>query len=143
MSTPLPTRPALKAQAKRLRTDLAAQGTQISHSEALEMIAHQWGAKDWNTLAAQASTPNVAEWAPGQRVSGAYLGHAFTGQVKSATERAGGYWDVTIRFDDPVDVVTSRHFSSFRHQVQSTLRPDGRSPQKISDGTPHMVLQAG
>ena len=47
----------LKAQAKRLRARLQASGTHISHSEALELIAHQNGARDWNTL--RASTGNM------------------------------------------------------------------------------------
>ncbi|MDI6102721.1 glyoxalase superfamily protein [Actinoplanes sp. NEAU-A12] len=41
-----------KKQAKRLRADLATAGFDIPHSLALELIAHQSGAKDWNTLAA-------------------------------------------------------------------------------------------
>jgi hypothetical protein len=41
-----------KLMAKRLRADLAARGLTISHSEALELVAHQHGARDWNTLAA-------------------------------------------------------------------------------------------
>jgi catechol 2,3-dioxygenase-like lactoylglutathione lyase family enzyme len=41
-----------KQQAKRLRTSLAERGTEVTHSEALELVAHQYGARDWNTLAA-------------------------------------------------------------------------------------------
>ena len=50
-----PSRDVLKAQAKRLRADLAARGQSLSHAEALETIAHQWGVRDWNTIAARAS----------------------------------------------------------------------------------------
>lgn len=42
-----------KQMARRLRDDLAARGVTIRHSEALELVAHQWGARDWNTLAAR------------------------------------------------------------------------------------------
>ena len=45
-----------KNQAKRLRTSLADRGVEITHSEALELVAHQYGARDWNTLAAQPPT---------------------------------------------------------------------------------------
>ena len=55
-----PTRPTPpvsdpKAMARRLRTALAARGLDIPHSEALELVAHQLGARDWNTLAAAPS----------------------------------------------------------------------------------------
>lgn len=41
-----------KAAAVRLRTDLAARGISITHSAALEMVAHQMGFADWNTASA-------------------------------------------------------------------------------------------
>lgn len=41
-----------KKMARRLRTDLSESGVAISHSQALELVAHQHGARDWNTLAA-------------------------------------------------------------------------------------------
>ncbi|MEW9922465.1 glyoxalase superfamily protein [Marimonas sp. MJW-29] len=137
----IPSRDVLKAQAKRLRADLADRGQPISHAQALETIAHQWGARDWNTLLAMAATVYPG-WAPGQRVTGRYLGHPFTGLVKAARQSAGGYWSLTLRFDTPIDVVTSEHFSSFRRQVSATVTPKGVSPQKTSDGQPHLVLRA-
>ena len=41
-----------KAMARRLRAELVARGLDVSHSEALELVAHQLGARDWNTLSA-------------------------------------------------------------------------------------------
>ena len=41
-----------KSMARRLRDDLAGRGVVVSHSEALELVAHQYGARDWNTPAA-------------------------------------------------------------------------------------------
>ncbi|MFK7835445.1 MAG: glyoxalase superfamily protein [Sulfitobacter sp.] len=137
--TNIPSRDALKAQAKRLRSDLAARGQDMSHAQALETVAHQWGARDWNTLSAQAATAHFG-WTPGQRVSGRYLGHAFQGNVKAARQSSNGYWSLTLRFDAPIDVVTSVHFSAFRRQVNTTVTSKGVSPQKTSDGQPHMVL---
>ncbi len=139
---PLPSRDTLKQQAKRLRNDLAAHGQSISHARALEMIAHQWGARDWNTLTAMAATVHPG-WAPGQRVTGRYLGHAFAGVVKAARQSANGYWALTLRFDEAIDVVTSTQFSAFRRQVNTTVNAEGQSPQKTSDGQPHMVLNLG
>lgn len=135
----IPSRDVLKAQAKRLRSDLAERGKTLSHAEALETIAHQWGARDWNTLAAKAADVHQG-WAPGQRISGRYLGHPFKGEIKAARQSANGYWSLTLRFDEAIDVVTSAHFSSFRRQVSTTVTPKGVSPQKTSDGRPHMVL---
>ena len=137
----IPTRDVLKTQAKRLRADLAARGQTISHAQALETIAHQWGARDWNTLSARAETTHPG-WAPGQMVKGAYLGHDFTGRIKAARQAANGYWSLTVRFDAPIDVVTSVHFSAFRRQVSVTVNAAGVSPQKTSDGQPHMRISA-
>lgn len=137
----IPSRDVLKTQAKRLRSDLAQRGQTISHAQALETIAHQWGARDWNTLSAQAAQTYIG-WTPGQRVAGRYLGHAFAGVVKAARQQANGFWAVTVRFDAAIDVVTSEHFSAFRQQVNTTVNEAGTSPQKTSDGQPHMVLHA-
>lgn len=137
----IPSRDILKSQAKRLRTDLATRGQTISHAEALEMVAHQWGQRDWNTLSAHANDTHVG-WFPGQRVAGHYLGHLFAGEVKAARQSANGFWSLTLRFDTAIDVVASEHFSSFRRQVNTTVNASGQSPQKTSNGCPHMVLHA-
>ncbi len=50
--------PQPKQMAKALRADLAARDVVLSHSEALEIVAHQHGARDWNTLAA-VGTPSA------------------------------------------------------------------------------------
>jgi hypothetical protein len=53
-----------KSMAKRLRADLAARGLDIGHGEALELVAHQYGARDWNTLAAR--SPGGADLVTGE-----------------------------------------------------------------------------
>lgn len=135
----IPSRDVLKAQAKTLRKDMAARGQSISHAEALETIAHQWGARDWNTAVAQAAQ-TAPGWAPGMRIQGRYLGHPFDGVVKAARQSSAGFWSLTLRFDAAIDVVTSEHFSSLRRQVNATVNAQGQSPQKTSDGQPHLVL---
>lgn len=137
--THLPTRDALKAQAKTLRADLSARGQTITHAQALETVAHQWGARDWNTLSAQAAATPLS-YTPGQRISGRYLGHTFEGIVKAARLSSSGMWSLTLRFDAAIDVVTSAHFSALRRQVSATVRADGTTAQKTSDGQPHLVL---
>ena len=42
-----------KAMAKAMREALAARGTTISHSEALEIVARQFGLASWNILSAR------------------------------------------------------------------------------------------
>ncbi|NGN40966.1 VOC family protein [Mesorhizobium sp. CGMCC 1.15528] len=42
-----------KAMAKAMRETLAAKGLTISHSEALEIVAHQFGLDNWNILSAK------------------------------------------------------------------------------------------
>lgn len=41
-----------RSMAARLRARLATQGTEISHGQALELVAAQLGYRDWNTCAA-------------------------------------------------------------------------------------------
>ena len=138
--TPIPSRDVLKSQAKTLRKDMAARGQSISHAEALETIAHQWGARDWNTAVAL-SAQGSPGWAPGMRVQGRYLGHSFEGVIKAARQSSAGFWSLTMRFDTAIDVVKSKQFSAFRRQVNVTINSDGHSPQKTSDGQPHLVLK--
>lgn len=139
VSTKIPSTDILKMQAKRLRADLAAKGTQVTHAATLEMVAHQWGARDWNTLSAQAGAPTTG-WTPGDRVSGHYLAQPFKGAVIAARLSTSGMWSLTLRFDQAVDVVTSKLFSNLRKQVNVTVDARGVSPRKTSDGQPHLVL---
>src|SRR5436190_15662583 len=44
--------PDPKAMARHLRSALADRDVTVSHAEALELVARQLGARDWNTLAA-------------------------------------------------------------------------------------------
>ena len=128
--------------AKRLRSQMAAQGTSMSHSQALEHLAKLHGFRNWNTLHARLShRPNRMVLRVGDRVQGRYLGQPFTGRLiglqQASDERLSR---VTIKFDEPVDVVTFDSFSSFRSRVTAEIDPDGRSPRHTSDGQPHMVL---
>lgn len=148
--TPLPTVDGLKTQAKRLREKLHASGTDISHCNALELIAHQFGARDWNTLHASAATQShvrtaadgsVADLRIGQAVTGRYIGQPFTGKVIGMHALAiQGRYRVTLKFDKPVDVVTFSSFSAFRQRVTSTIDEGGRTLTHTSNGEPHLQL---
>jgi hypothetical protein len=133
----------LKVQAKRLRQAMETSGTSVSHSAALELVARQHGARDWNTLAALAAKPNaqpVSAIAVGSQVSGRYLDQPFTGKILALAELAGGLHKITIHFDSPVDVVTFESFSAFRQRISAQIDGNGVSPRKTSNGVPHLVL---
>ncbi|MDU8926496.1 glyoxalase superfamily protein [Alisedimentitalea sp. MJ-SS2] len=142
MTQGTPTIAELKAQARRLRATMQESGAPMAHATALETVARQHGHRDWNTARAAAAWDNPARWQIGQHVRGRYLSHPFTGRIKSASEGTGGFWRLTLAFDAPVDVVTSRHFSNWRKQVSCTVNAQGVTVDKTSDGTPHLSLFA-
>ena len=132
----------MKREARLLRESLAAEGTAISHGKALELAAKMRGHRDWNTARAMTGSnrpPALPDL--GDRVAGHYLGQAFAGTVLGVQRVAGGLTRYVLQFDKPVDVVTHASFSSFRHRVNATVDAEGLSPQRTSDGTPHMALR--
>lgn len=135
-------RDALKAQAKRLRKALEAEGNFISHGEALELLASQMGYRDWNTLSAAIGNRPSAPLAVGGRVSGHYLGQAFEADIVGLHALAGGEggWRISLALDEAVDVVRFDSFSSFRRRINGTVGRNGRSAAHTSDGTPHLSL---
>ena len=140
---PMPSLEAIKDQAKRLRARMREEGSEISHSRALELVAAQYGFRDWNTLSAKAGNrPPLNPWMLGSHVSGQYLGQPFKAEiiaVQAITAQPGRY-RITLNFDEPVDVVTFDSFSAFRHRVSCTIGEDGRTVEKTSNGRPHMEL---
>ncbi len=130
MSLTLPTTEDLKRQARRMRDHFAEKNIDISHSAALEAIAKQHGYKDWNILSALINRQSMTiEWPEfDEMISGTYLGHNFTGKIlKIQTCTIENLRRYTIKFDDPIDVVASKHFSSFRRQINCFLNKDRRS----------------
>jgi len=140
-STDLPSLDQLKRQAKALRQALDAAGRSVSHGEALELIARQHGARDWNTLHARAGNRPPPAFSLGQRVRGTYLGQPFTGEIVALASRdAGAFTELSVHFDAPVNVVRFAGFSNFRRRITATIARDGRSPACTSDGLPHLVI---
>ncbi len=130
----------LKEQAKRLRKRLLDAGVKLSHSEALELLAHQHGSRDWNTLHAMAG--NRVQLRVGDRVEGRYLGQPFTAEIRGLTMIGdGGHRRVTLQFDVPVDVVRFDSFSSLRQRVTGEIGWDGRSTRHTSDGEPQLIVR--
>ncbi|MEQ8298758.1 MAG: glyoxalase superfamily protein [Nitratireductor sp.] len=140
-----------KIHAKRLREALAADGIAVSHGKALELVARQNGARDWNTLAAAASAPAApgdarslagAPFAVGDRVEGDFNGKPAQGRVFGLSETIKpGLWRATIAFDPPVDVVTSELFSSERRRITMIVGEDGRSRRLTGTETGVMALR--
>lgn len=138
----LPTLETLKAQAKRLRAGLAEDGDFISHSESLELVARQYGYRNWNTLyAAIGNRPPRSAPQVGAHVTGHYLGQPFTGEIIGVDVLPAGRYRVTIDFDEPVDVVTFESFSAFRKRVTAIVDEDGVSPARTSNGRPQMEFR--
>lgn len=142
MTGSLPSISTLKMQAKQLRAALEKRGEPLSHSQVLELIAQQQGFKDWNTLfAAVGNRPPVLYLRPGDRVAGKYLGQRFDAEVLGVQgSTAACRVRLTVKFDEPIDVVTFKSFSAFRQRVTCTLNSDAMTSEKTSDGEPHMVL---
>ena len=141
---PLPALDALKDQARRLRKRFADDGQAIGHARALELIAAQYGFRDWNTLhAAVGNRPPFNPWMLGARVRGQYLGQPFDAEVRGvqALSAEPGRYRLTLHFDEPVDVVTFESFSAFRQRVSCTVDETGRSRERTSDGRPHLELE--
>lgn len=142
MNGSLPTIEALKSQAKRLRVALGADGRQIGHGDALELLARQYGYRDWNTLyAAIGNQPPANPLTVGERVCGNYLGQAFEGKVKGlSTLATPGRFRVTLEFDEAIDVVAFDSFSNFRKRVSCVIDRTGVTTEKTSDGRPHLQV---
>lgn len=136
-----------KTHAKRLREALAADGIAVPHGKALELVARMNGARDWNTLAAQAEPTNPgtsgAPFSVGQRVEGTFNGTPAQGRVIGMAETIKPeLWRVTVAFDPPVDVVTSKLFSSERRRIEMVIGADGRSRRLTGTETGVMALHA-
>lgn len=136
-----PTMDGAKAQARALRAALEAEGREISHSAALELVAKSHGYHDWNTLHAAIGNGPVVPVSLGQVVEGSYLKQAFLAEVIGLRVLSEGRYEVVLELDQPVDVVTFDSFSNWRSRVTKVIGPDGRSFDTTSDGMPHLVLK--
>lgn len=141
MSTPIMSLDGLKSQARSLRQALVASGHQVSHSQSLELLARQLGHRDWNTLHASIGNTRPSPYQLGQKVSGAYLGQQFSGEIIGLREMAEGErYHLTLRFDAPVDVIRFESMTNLRSQITAIVDRKGITAEKTSDGQPHLAL---
>lgn len=131
----------LKAEARTLRESRAGAGQAITHSAALEAIAKAHGYRDWNTARAMLPERVATPFQVGGRVKGTYLGQAFKGMLIGVQLLSDmRHYKMVIKFDEPVDVVTSELFSAFRQRVTTTVDSYGISPARTGNGQPQMRL---
>lgn len=140
MSGQLPTVAEAKRQAKRLREQLDRQGTPVSHGNALELVAHQHGFRDWNAFHAAMGNRPPEGWAPGDRVEGSYLSQAFSATIVAVEMVRPGWFRLVLDLDEAVDVVTFDSFSNFRTRIRGVVGPEGHSRERTSDGLPQLRL---
>jgi hypothetical protein len=131
---------ALKTEAKAWREHRKRLGEAVAHSAALEVVAQRHGFRDWNTACAVLPDLGAPPLAVNDRVQGLYLGHAFRGAVLEVRPLGAGLTNVTVRFDEPINVSASTRFSHVRRRVTAMLDEDGVSPAMTSDGQPHLRL---
>lgn len=143
MTQSLPSIANLKSQAKRLRAQLELIGTRVSHSKALELIAQQYGYRDWNTICASAPEHTGLPANVGDRVRGRYHSQPFTATVAGLEILKGDRFRITLQFDEAVDVVRARSFSNNRRRVTCVVNSTGATREKTSDGLPHLSLEKG
>lgn len=134
----------LKSEARALREERARAGTPLTQGHALEEIARRHGYRDWNTASAMLPTRIAVPVQVGERAKGTYLGQPFTGLVVGLQMLADGrHYEVTVKFDKPVDVSRFDSMIIPRQRVRATIGIDGTSLARTSDGQPHMRIRKG
>lgn len=135
-----------KARAAHLRKLAAGESRALSHGIALEIVAKEQGAQDWNTLRARlAKSGTVSKnldflaLRPGSVVEGRYMNQPFTGRIVEAAGEGEGL-RVAIHLDRAVDTVTFASFSNMRRRIRGTIGKKGQSAERTSDGIPHLLI---
>ncbi len=130
-----------KDLAKKLRMAKEAEGTSVGHAQSLELVAHQHGFRDWNTMLAAIGNGPPAGWSAGEKVSGTYLSKGFSATVVSVRQLKPGWFRVELDLDEAIDVISFESFSNFRKRIRGTVGPKGHSVERTSDGEPHLRIE--
>ncbi len=141
MTLRIQTKGEAKARARIYKAQLAFKGQTITHSAALEHVAKQSGYRNWNAMSARLPNSLNTPFRLGNRVTGAYMKKSFHGRVIALRRLQNGRaHEITVEFDNPVDVVHFNSFSNLRKRARVVVAPSGVSVLKTSDGAPYMVV---
>lgn len=133
----------MKAAAKALRAQ-TPDHVALSHCKALDIIARRFGFANWQTARARARTiGSITDMRIGARVSGRYLGIAFTGELRQLTKLGKDAFQVSIQCQKPIDVIRFQSFSSLRRRINATIDRHGVSFAVLSSGEPQLILGMG
>lgn len=124
-----------KAVASTVRSELAARGLQLSHSDSLEIIAKAFGAADWNTLSAKIKRTGTPDKPGEQKVaelSWPEVARPFYEKHLSPEERGGG-WPILFRearslYADGADANSEDVLGLARRWVNLSMATSGGSP---------------
>ncbi|MXO64782.1 glyoxalase superfamily protein [Altericroceibacterium endophyticum] len=135
-----------KRRAAQLRKIAAEKGEPLPHGKALERVAREQGAHDWNTLRARLAKAEAPTPAPdflalrrGSLVEGRYMNQPFTGRIVDVSAE-GQTLRLSIHLDQAVDTVAFASFSNMRRRVSGTIGKDGQSAERTSNGIPHLMI---
>jgi hypothetical protein len=135
-----PSAASLKSEARVLRDERATAGSPLSQGAALEEVARRHGYRDWNTAVAALPERFVTPVQVGQRVKGTYMSKPFIGVV-IGMQLTPPHFQVTVKFDQPVNVSKFASMVHNRQRVVATVDVRGISLSHTSDGEPHMRIQ--
>lgn len=135
-----PSAASLKSEARVLREERATAGSPLTQGAALEEVARRHGYRDWNTAVAALPERFVTPVQVGQRVKGTYMGKPFIGVV-IGMQLTPPHFQVTVKFDQPVNVSKFASMVHNRQRVVATVDVRGISLSHTSDGEPHMRIQ--
>ncbi|WP_375451668.1 glyoxalase superfamily protein [uncultured Devosia sp.] len=138
-----PSAQTLKSEARALRDDRAKAGETLSQGAALEAVARAHGFRDWNTARASLPERVAVPFQLGMRVTGKYLSRPFRGLLIAVSVMSDmQHYQITVKFDDPVNVTPTFMFSAFRQRVTATIDIHGNSPARTGNGIPQLQLRA-
>lgn len=140
MSTQLPSVTQAKDQAKRLRAKMSGDGCKIGHAQSLELVAHQHGFRDWNSLLVAIGNGSAEGWNVGDWVTGTYQSQPFSAHVISVSNIKPEWFKLVLQLERAVDVVTSNSFSNYRQRIRGVVGPKGHSVERTSNGEPHLQI---
>lgn len=137
-----PSAQTLKSEAKALREQSAKAGENLTHGAALEAVARAHGFRDWNTARASLPERMAVPFQLGMRVKGHYLSRPFNGVLIAVAVLSDlQHYDITVKFDEPVNVTPTFMFASLRQRVNATVDINGNSAARTSNGVPQMQLR--